>query len=78
VEGRSTVEDRRLRSSYVPANVPVRLCFVIMGHAFDPSGVFIYTTLFHIVYGSLKAKFHYTDPTRTGHGQSPRTLSSTI
>jgi len=28
---------------------------------------------------SVKAKFHYTDtnPTRTGHGQSPRTLSST-
>ena len=25
----------------------------------------------------LIAKFHYTDPTRTGHGQSPRTLSST-
>ena len=25
----------------------------------------------------LKAKFHYTDPTRTGHGQSPRTLSGT-
>ena len=25
----------------------------------------------------VKAKFHYTDPTRTGHGQSPRTLSET-
>jgi len=25
----------------------------------------------------VKAKFHYTDPTRTRHGQSPRTLSST-
>jgi len=25
----------------------------------------------------IKAKFHYTDPTRTGHGQNPRTLSST-
>ena len=23
----------------------------------------------------FKAKFHYTDPTRTGYGQSPRTLS---
>ena len=27
--------------------------------------------------GLIKAKFHYTDPTRTGHGQSPRTLSGT-
>jgi len=26
-------------------------------------------------YRQIKAKFHYTDPTRTGHGQSPRTLS---
>ena len=26
---------------------------------------------------SFMAKFHYTDPTRTGHGQSPRTLSGT-
>jgi len=25
----------------------------------------------------FKAKFHYTDPTRTGYGQSQRTLSGT-
>ena len=30
-----------------------------------------------IVFRLVKAKFHYTDPTRTGHGQSPRTLSGT-
>ena len=30
-----------------------------------------------LVGGGVIAKFHYTDPTRTRHGQSPRTLSGT-
>ena len=31
----------------------------------------------HANFCLIIAKFHYTDPTRTGHGQSPRTLSGT-
>ena len=67
-EFRVVAENRSGRSEPSPASPPVVVRDVVgTRHSFLRTSINC----------SIKAKFHYTDPTRTGHAQSPRTLSST-